>query len=137
MAVGAGDAADQLCFFKEDSLMLQTFFLSVCKSLVSSEISLTDLCLEVLFVDVCERLYPRFRFGYLFRFFYFHLQSCRRKLNFSREGGKLLIFHGVMYSSAQNDDAKLAIRGQTSADSKCFLLRKSSLFLGTSFVLLC
>lgn len=117
--------------------MLQTFFLSVCKSSVSSEISLPDLCLEVLFVDVCERLYPRFRFGYLFSFFYFHLQSWGRKLNFSREGGKLLIFHSVMYSSAQNDDAKLAIRGQTSADSKCFLLRKPSLFLGTSFVVLC
>ena len=54
-----------------------------------------------------------------------------------QERKKLLIFHGVMYYSARNDDAKLAIRGQTSADSKCFLLRKSSLFLGTSFVLLC
>lgn len=107
---------DQLCFFKEDGLMLQTFFLSICKSLVFSEISLTDLCLEGLFVDVCERLYLRFRFGCLFQFFYFHLQSCRRKLNFSREG----FFHTVMYSSAQNDDAKLAIRGQTSADSKWF-----------------
>lgn len=77
---------DQLCFFKEDGLMLQTFFLSVCKSSVFSEISLTDLCLEGLFVDICERLYLRFRFGCLFQLFYFHLQSCRQKLNFSREG---------------------------------------------------
>lgn len=69
--------------------MLQTFLLSACKSVVCREISLTDLfCLEILFVAVCERLYPRFHFGYLFRFFYFHLQKCRRKLNFSREEGE-------------------------------------------------
>lgn len=47
-----GNAADQLCFFKEDGLMLQTCFLSVCKGLISSEISFTDLCR--LFVDACE-----------------------------------------------------------------------------------
>lgn len=40
-----GNAADQLCFFKEDGLVLQTCFLSVCKGLISSEISFTDLCL--------------------------------------------------------------------------------------------
>lgn len=62
-------------------------------------------------------------------------QSCRRMLELG--GGKLRIFHGVMCYSPQDDDAKLAIRGQTSADSKCFLLRKPSPFLGTGFVLLC
>lgn len=52
-----------------------------------------------------------------------------------QQGG--VFIHSVMYSSAQNDDAKLALRGQTSADRKCFLLREPSLFLRTSFVVLC
>lgn len=42
---------------------------------------------------------------YLFPLSHFHLQSCRRILNFGA-GGERLIFHGVLYYSAQNDDAK-------------------------------
>lgn len=134
MAVGAGIS----CVSSRKTVSCCRLSFSVsAKAWFPVKFPLQIFVLMHLFVDVCERPYPRFWFGYLLRFFYFHLQSCRRKLNFSREGGKLLIFHSVMYSSAQNDDAKLAIRGQTSADSKCFLLRKPSLFLGTSFVILC
>lgn len=94
------------------------------------------LCCFFVCVSVCLCVFFCLGVGDFFLFFFCLLAclpSCRRILNFR----ELLIFHGVMYHTAQNDDAKLAIRGQTLADSKCFLLRKSSLFLGTSFVLLC
>lgn len=56
--------------------MLQTFFLSACKSLVFSEIYLTDLCLEILFVDVVRDCTQGFSLGIYFGSFIFTCKAA-------------------------------------------------------------
>lgn len=64
--------------------------------------------------------------------FLFSLAKLQANIQLKGEK-KLLTFHGVMYYSAQNNNATLAIRGQTSADKQMLSFEKMILIPGNRF----